>query len=113
MIEPTDESRATPAKGTTAGRLLQAMAANGHDDLATIARQIGVSVRRLRECRDGIRPLDVEQQILLAALATVVAPEHGRIARRLYAQAQSALRVREGSVDSHSIYMPGHRWSLR
>jgi hypothetical protein len=67
----------------------------------------------LRECRDRIRPLDVEHQILLAALATVVAPEHARLARRLHAQAQSALRVREGSVDSHSVYMPGHRWTLR
>lgn len=89
------------------------MAASGHDDLAPIARQIRVSVRHLRECRDGIRPLETESQILLAALATVLAPEHERLARRLYAQAQSALRVREGAVDSHSVYLPGHRWTVR
>jgi hypothetical protein len=110
--ESDDELRATPAKVTTAGRLLRAMAASGHGDLGLIGRQIKVSTRRLQECRDGIRPLDVEQQILLAAVATVLAPEHERLARHLHAQAQSALRVREGSVDSHSVYNPGHRWNL-
>jgi hypothetical protein len=89
---------------TTAGKLLQVLEAGGQHDLSQLARRIGIPVRQLHECRDGSRPLELEGQILLAALVVEVAPEHARLARRLHAQAQSALRVRNGEVDSHSTY---------
>ena len=94
---------------TTAGKLLQALEAEGAHDLSRLAQRIGISARRMGECREGIRPLEIEEQILLAALVMEIAPEHGRLARRLHAQAQSALRVRNGEVDSHFVYQ--QRWT--
>ena len=93
---------------TTAGRLLDVVSAGGLD-LAQLARHLRVPARQLRACRDGATSLEPETQILLAALVMELAPGHALLARRLHAQAQSALRVREGEVESHATY-PGHTW---
>ena len=94
---------------TTAGRLLQVVTVDGATDIVRLARRLGIPARRLRACRDGEQPLEPELQILLAALVLEVSPEHAALARQLHAQAQSALRVREGVVESHSTYL-GRRW---
>ena len=101
--------RAPRARLTTAGRLLAAIEERGTADLARLAWHLGVPQERLAECRDGVRPLDVEVQIRLATLVLTVAPEHGRLARQLEAQAQSALRVEQGAVSSHRTYV-GITW---
>jgi hypothetical protein len=94
---------------TTAGRLLQLLASDGATDLTLLARRLGIPTRRLRACRDGEQPLEPEVQMLLAALVLEISPEHASLARQLHAQAQSALRVREGLVVSHPTYN-GRRW---
>ncbi len=96
---------------TTAGRLLDDVAASGSIDLVMLARRLGITVARIAECRLGLRPLELETQIVLAGVVTVLAPQHARLARRLHAQAQSALRVREGAVESHQTYGMVHRWN--
>ena len=98
-----------PKKLTSAGRLLRVLMASGAMEISQLAKWLGVSVGRLKACHDGERPLDVEAQIMLAALAMEIAPAHHQLARRLHAQAQSALRVREGFVPSQSSY-PGRHW---
>ena len=90
-------------KLTTAGRLLALVTTDDELDLARFARRLKVPERHLRECREGMRSLEPEIQLLLAALVVEVAPAHAAHARRLHAQAQSALRVREGLVKSHVV----------
>lgn len=104
MREPSRNSSGRVARTTTAGKLLQAVLAGGEVDAERLARYLGMSTTKLRECRDGVRALDLERQIVLAGVVAVLAPEHARLARRLHAQAQSALRVREGAVASHFVY---------
>lgn len=96
---------------TTAGRLLADITSDGALDMDQLARRLTVPAQRLRACRDGSRALELEHQLMLAALVVELAPQHGSLARRLYAQAQSALRMRLGAVDSHLIY-PGWRWRI-
>lgn len=98
-----------PKNLTSAGRLLRAVVKDGTIELPRLARQLNVPVRRLQACQDGERPLEVELQIILAALVMALSPRHAPLARRLHAQAQSALRVREGSVSSQATY-PGRMW---
>ena len=102
------EATARP-RFTTAGRLLDAVSTSGTIDLALLARRLGTPVQRLQACREGMLALEPELQIVLAALVMEVSPEHGSPARRLHAQAQSALRVRAGAVESHAVYV-GRRY---
>ncbi len=93
---------------TTAGRLLRRVTEQGPLELSALARGVGVSARRLEECRRGVRPLELESQMRLAAAVATMAPEHAGGARALYAQAQAALRV-EASVDCrHTTYPRQH-----
>jgi len=95
---------------TTAGRLLLSVEASGSTTLGQLAKHLGVPEEWLRECRDGERTLELEVQILLAALVLLLAPEHTALARHLHGQAQSALRVKNGSIESHMTYYSPHRW---
>lgn len=110
-----DEGVQARKKGTrtTAGRLLISVEATGTVTFEQLAGHLGVPTDWLRECRDGERTLEVEAQILLAALVMLLAPEHEPLARKLHGQAQSALRVRNGSVESHMTYYSPHRWFNR
>jgi hypothetical protein len=99
------EQPTTRPKSTAAGRLLEAVSATGSVDLALLARRLGTPAQRLQACRDGMLALEPELQIMLAALVMEVSPVHASRARQLHAQAQSALRVREGSVESHTVYV--------
>jgi hypothetical protein len=49
-------------------------------------------------------PLELEEQMRLAAVTLTIAPEHGRLARALYAQAQAALRAQSPGGRLHLIY---------
>jgi len=89
---------------STAGRLLAALTAAGSVELAELGRQLGVGVQALERCRQGLEPLEPETQMRLAALTLLVAPEHGRLARTLYGQAQAALRVQLGEGVQHKTY---------
>lgn len=94
---------------TSAGHLLQLVTKDDAVTLPWLARRLRVPSERLRACRSGEGSLIPEIQILLAALVMELSPEHSPLARRLHAQAQSALRVREGAVESHAVYV-GRRW---
>lgn len=109
--ETTPHSKKPPR--TTAGRLLVSIEATDTVTLDVLANHLGVPAEWLRECRDGSRTLELEVQILLAALVTMLAPEHAALARHLHGQAQSALRVREGAVESQMTYYSPHRWFNR
>ena len=89
----------TNTKLTAAGRLLQAVEASGAIELSHLAGRLGISMRRLEECRDGVRALNLEH-----------APEHARLASKLHGQAQAALRMRDGDVATHSVYYQRHYW---
>jgi hypothetical protein len=89
---------------TRAGRLLEAVTATGSVDLDRVARWLKVPADRLVACRDGTVSLEPEAEMVLAAIVIEMSPEHGAEARRLYAQAQSSLRVRRGLVQSHLTY---------
>ena len=107
-----DETRGETRTGrrlTTAGRLLRAVIDGGGVRLPDLATRLGVRVRALEHCCDGTGSLEPEVQMKLAALVLLLAPEHERMARRLYGQAQSALRVQRGSVEAHLVYprLPG------
>lgn len=95
--------RTSVARLSTAGRLLLAIEGGGAP-LAELARLTGVREQTLLECRDGIRPLEPAVQMKLAAGALIVAPEHERLARTLYAQAQAALRLEESGAVRHLTY---------
>jgi hypothetical protein len=99
----------TPSRLTSAGQLLRLVTKDDAVDLPWLARRLKVPAGRLRACRDGRGSLEPEVQILLAAFILELSPEHSSLARRLHAQAQSALRVREGAVQSHAVYV-GRRW---
>ena len=94
---------------TSAGHLLKLITKDDADVLPRLARCLKMPAGRLLACRDGRAALEPEVQIVLAALVLELSPEHSQLARRLYAQAQSALRVREGAVESHAVYV-GRRW---
>ncbi len=102
--EGTSRPRVPRNRLTTAGRLLAAVHERGSVDLAEIAKMLHVPVAYLEECRDGERTLELEVQLLLAAAALTLAPDHARLARQLHAQAQSALRVQQGTVATHPTY---------
>jgi len=107
--EDNDVSKQNSPKRSSAGHLLQLITKDDAIALPRLARCLKVPAGRLRACRDGQATLEPEVQILLAALVLELSPEHSQLARRLYAQAQSALRVREGAVESHAVYV-GRRW---
>lgn len=111
MSERQDEAepRRRP-RLTTAGLLLRDLFQSGRVDFAQLAKRMQVSVSRLIACRDGKRALDLEAQIRLAGLVMELAPEHARRARHLHAQAQSALRVQSGTVESHLTNQSRHWW---
>lgn len=109
--ESPPHSRQPPR--TTAGRLLVSIETSGSVTLDVLASHLGVPVDWLRECRDGSRTLELEVQILLAALVTMLAPEHAALAQHLHGQAQSALRVRNGSIESRMTYYSSNRWFNR
>lgn len=111
IVDGNGNSARTPKHLTSAGRLLRAVADNGAIELPRLARHLNVSARLLQACLDGERPLEIELQIMLAALVLELAPhpQLAPLARRLHAQAQSALRVREGAVSSQATY-PGRPW---
>jgi hypothetical protein len=93
-----------PLRLTTAGRLLAAIEDAGRVTLAELAPGVGVRPQRLAECRRGVHPLELEEQMRLAAVTLILAPEHGRPARALYAQAQAALRARSPGDHLHLTY---------
>ena len=99
----------TASRLTSAGHLLRLVTKDDAVNLPWLAQRLRVPIGRLRACRDGQGSLEPEVQILLAAFILELAPEHSSLARRLHAQAQSALRVREGAVESHAVYV-GRRW---
>lgn len=88
----------------TAARLLLAIERGGEVPLAELARLTGVSEPTLAGCRDGVRPLDADVQMKLAASVLILAPAHQRLARTLYAQAQAALRLEESGGLRHLTY---------
>ncbi len=89
---------------TAAARLLAAATGTGAVDLVYLAQRLKIPVDTLQACRDGSAALRPEVQIVLAALIVELSPPHASLARRLYAQAQSALRLQTGVVDSHLTY---------
>lgn len=102
--EGEKSAKASRPKLTRAGRLLQLVTAGGGIDLDRIGRWMHVPAHALETCRDGLGSLDPEVQLVLAAVVLELAPQHAAQARRLYAQAQSALRVQQGLVQSHITY---------
>lgn len=103
----------TPSNGarprlTTAGRLLVAIAERGAPTLAALAQRLDVTDARLDECRRGVRPLELESQMRLAAFVLAEAPDHARLARARYDQAQAALRMRDGADRVHMTYPKEH-----
>jgi hypothetical protein len=107
--EDNGVSKQNSPKLTSAGHLLRLVTKDDAIVLPQLARHLKVPAGRLRACRDGQAALEPEVQLMLAALVLELSPEHSQHARRLYAQAQSALRVREGAVESHAVYV-GRRW---
>jgi len=107
--EDPGAGRQNSPKLTSAGHLLQLVTKDDPLAMPRLARQLKVPFDRLRACRDGQGSLEPEVQMVLAALILELSPEHSQLARRLHAQAQSALRVREGAVESHAVYV-GRRW---
>ena len=69
-----------------------------------LAHHLGVPRRTLFQCRDGAAQLDPATQMKLAALVLTLVPDQERGARRLFAQAQTALRMEAGSVEGHVSY---------
>ena len=113
MSEISESRPQSKRPRTTAGRLLISVEATGTTSLEQLSEHLGIPVDWLRECRDGLRTLELEVQILLAALVMLLAPEHEALARHLHGQAQSALRVRSGVIESHMTYYSPHRWFNR
>jgi len=93
-----------PPRLSTAGRLLVAICRDDTVLLDEIARRARISRRQLEECRDGIRALELEEQLRLAAALIGIAPKYERRAHTLYGQAQAALRMREDPGRSHQFY---------
>jgi hypothetical protein len=93
---------------STAERLLRAIEAGASASFRELALMTRVSERRLKECRDGIRPLDLDAQMRLAAAVMELAPQHKRLAYRLYGQAQSALRTSDNNEALHQVYPRSH-----
>ena len=93
---------------TAAARLLSAVVADDEISLGALAAHLRLSVATLEDCVDGIRPLELEAQLRLAALVCLVAPRHERLARALYAQAQAAMRVAQASPNRHMTYPKEH-----
>ena len=93
-----------PPHLSTAGRLLVAICREDTLLLDEIARRAGIGRRRLEECRDGIRSLELEEQLRLAAVSIAIAPKYERKAYALYGQAQAALRMQEEPGRSHQFY---------
>ncbi|HYD53684.1 MAG TPA: hypothetical protein VEA99_13700 [Gemmatimonadaceae bacterium] len=100
----TGTSDATRPRLTTAGRLLATLAESEQVDLVDLARRLGIPATRLEECRQGLRPLELEAQMRLAAITLLVAPELRRRAQALYNQAQAALRMQAGEDRNHMTY---------
>jgi len=96
-------------KPTRAGRLLQLVTIEGKITCTRIAERLQIPEHELRACRDGARALEPEVQLVLATLVLEIAPECSLLAHRLHAQAQSALRMKQGAVESHMTYH-GPRW---
>jgi hypothetical protein len=94
----------TRRKRSTAARLLDLIAERDEASLADVARAARTPVSRLTECQAGIRPLDLDQQLRLAAVAESIAPELVRPARALFAQAQAALRMHASEGQRHLTY---------
>ena len=93
-----------PRRLSAAGRLLVALTRDGKHTLDDVALRAQIGTKQLEECRDGVRSLDLEAQMRLAAAILVIAPEHERKAHALYGQAQAALRMREDPGRSHQFY---------
>jgi len=93
-----------PPRLSTAGRLLVAICREDTLLLDDIARRARITRHRLDQCRDGIRSLELEEQLRLAAVLIAVAPKYERRAYTLYGQAQAALRMREDPGRSHQFY---------
>lgn len=89
---------------TTAERLLKVVHESSAAGLREIAKFSRISEQRLTDCRDGVRMLEPELQMRLAAAVMELAPEHRRLAHRLFAQAQSALRTSLAEDTSHRSY---------
>jgi hypothetical protein len=85
-----------------------ALLADGSRTTDDIARATGIAPTRLEECRRGTRPLELEQQLRLAAACAGLAPKLERQAHALFAQAQAALRVRADLTRGHMIYPKEH-----
>jgi hypothetical protein len=89
---------------TTAGRLLKAVAHDGVTTLSDLARQLRIPSDDLEHCEQGLKSLELETQMRLAAIVAEVAPEHARLAHALYGQAQAALRMQLLDGRQHSSY---------
>jgi hypothetical protein len=108
--EPKVDAQIKRRRTSTVARLLTALAASNAIPFDVLARRIGIAPRKLAECQEGTRELDLETQARLAAVVTASAPQHAKLARRLQAQAQSALRIRDGSIEGHQSYYLAHYW---
>lgn len=100
----SEPARPAGGKRTSVARLLEAIVASAPAMVPELARLLGADPAHLDECRDGRRAMPPELQMQLAALVVSLLPEHARPARRLYAQAQAALRVEASAGERHQIY---------
>ena len=93
---------------TAAARLIDDIDALGTLTLLEVARMARLSAAQLEACRNGIRPLDHDEQLRLAAVAASLSPTLERRARALFAQAQAALRMNASLVQQHLTYPKEH-----
>ena len=117
MSDPSTEqewgerSTANGRRGrTSAGRLLEKMTAADPASLANVAGQLRVDVVILERARDDGTPLDPVVQMMVAAFALELLPDERSLIHQVYGQAQTALRLENGSVESHMTY-PKRTWS--
>lgn len=94
----------TSVKWSTAGRLLHELFARGALVPTDVARALGITADVLGACASGRGTLSHEVQLRLAALVTLWVPEYEAKARRLFAQAQAAMRVEANETASHLTY---------
>jgi len=89
---------------STAGRLLNELFTRGALVPKDVASALRTTAELLEACAAGRATLPHETQLRLAALVTLWVPEYEAKARRLFAQAQAALRVEANETASHLTY---------
>jgi len=101
---PTRDRKGSPSRLSTAQQLLVLLSHDTNSSLTDLAKLARVNEKRLAQCRDGVRPLDADMQMRLAAAVVESAPRHRRLAQRLYAQAQTSLRMTLEDGRVHPYY---------